>query len=89
MNSQQIMALLNVADSALRDNLRRHDLEAGARAHVERACAHVREACVATNEIGKARTVQQLTRDLDAVERLLEKVRHHPLPDVVSFKMRV
>ena len=89
MNSNRILELLNDAESALRENLHRHDLDAAARAHLDRACSHVREACIATNEIGKARTVQQLTRDLDAVERLLEKVRTAPLPDVVTFRMRV
>ena len=89
MNSHRILELLNDAEAALRENLHRQDLDADARAHIERACSHVREACVATNEIGKARTVQELTRDLEIVERLVEKVRHQPLPGVVTFKMRV
>ncbi len=89
MNTTAILNNLNATEDALRANLHRHDLDANARAHMERALTHAREAFIATNEIGKARTVQELTRDLDAVEQLMEKVRHQRAPGVVSFKMRV
>jgi hypothetical protein len=86
--SRSILAQLNDAESALRENLHRHDLDPTARAHMERALSHVREAYVATNEVGKARTVQQLVGDLDKFDRLLEKVRHRESPGVVTFKLR-
>jgi hypothetical protein len=40
---------------------------------MERALNHVREAYIATNEIGKARTVQQLVSDWRSVERLMRR----------------
>jgi len=58
----------------MRANLRRHDLNMNARAHMERAPNHVREAYIATNEIGKARTVKRLVEDCEKIEQLLEKV---------------
>lgn len=86
--SRLILAQLNDAESALRENLHRHDLDATARDHMERALAHVREAYIATNEIGKARTVEQLVKDCDAFNRLLVKVRVHESPGVVTLKLR-
>ena len=87
--SRHILSLLNDADSALRENLHRHDLDPTAREHMERALNHVREAYIATNEIGKARSVQRLVGDLEKVESLLTKVRHRESPSVVTFKVRV
>ena len=87
--SRLILAQLNDAESALRENLHRHDLDATARAHMERAVAHVREAFIATNEIGKARTVQKLVHDCEAFDRLLVKVRDRQSPDVVTVKLKV
>jgi len=89
MNNGRILELLNQAEFALRENLHRHDLDPVARAHMERACAHVREAFIATNEIGKSRSVQQLVRDCEALEQLLNKVRHQTTPEVVPFKVKV
>lgn len=87
--SRHILTLLNDADSALRENLHRHDLDPTARDHMERALNHVREAYIATNEIGKARSVVRLVGDLEKVESLLTKVRHRESPGVVTFKVRV
>jgi len=89
MNANPILQNLHDAEDALRANLHRHDLDDTARAHMERALNHAREAFIATNEIGKARTVRELTREVEAVERLLEKVRHEQPSNVVTFKMRV
>jgi hypothetical protein len=74
MNNRRILELLDNAESALRENLHRHDLDPTARAHMERALNHTREAYIATNEIGKARSVQRLLGDLEKVERLVAKV---------------
>jgi hypothetical protein len=87
--SRLILEQLNDAESALRENLHRHDLDPTARAHMERALSHVHEAYIATNEVGKARTVQHLVGDLEKVDRLLEKVRQRPKPELVAKPMRV
>lgn len=42
---------------------------------MERALAHVREACIAINEASHARNVEQLENDLLNVERLSNQVR--------------
>ena len=73
--SRFILQELNTAEQALRESLHRHDLDPTARTHMERALAHVREAYVASNEIGKARSVRRLVGDLQKVGRLTEKVR--------------
>ena len=71
---------LVAAEDALRANLHRHDLDAVAQAHLERALAHVREAFIASNEIGKARSVQRLVGDLEKADLILEKVRERLRP---------
>lgn len=73
--SRHILEELGNAEQALRENLHRHDLDPTAREHMERALSHVREAYIATNEVGKARSVQRLVGDLEKVERLTDKVR--------------
>ncbi|MBI2927256.1 MAG: hypothetical protein HYY24_16300 [Verrucomicrobia bacterium] len=75
MDNRHILELLDDAESALRENLHRHDLDPTARAHMERAVSHTQEAYIATNEIGKARTVQRLIGDLDKADRLIAKLR--------------
>lgn len=84
--SRLILAQLNDAESALRENLHRHDLDPNARAHMERAMSHTREAYIATNEVGKARTVQRLVSDLEKVERLTEKLRKRQSSETVVVK---
>lgn len=73
--SRYIFEQLDAADQALRENLHRNDLDQTAREHMERALSHVREAYIATNEIGKARSVQQLVGDLEKVNHIVAKVR--------------
>ena len=87
--SRLILEQLNDAESALRENLHRHDLDPIARAHMERALSHVHEAYIATNEVGKARTVQRLVGDLEKVDRLLEKVGQRQKPELAAKPMRV
>ena len=86
--NQRILDLINDADSALRENLHRQDLDPIARAHMERALNHVREAHIATNEIGKARTVPRLVGDLEKVDLLFAKIRNSNRPEVRSLKIR-
>ena len=87
--SRYIFEQLDTADQALRENLHRSDLEPTARAHMERALAHVREAYIATNEIGKARSVQQLAGDLDKVNYIVAKVRRreHQSPTITRIRI--
>lgn len=73
--SRLILEQLDTADQALRENLHRHDLDPTAREHMERALSHVREAYIATNEIGKARSVRRLVGDLEKVDHRLTNVR--------------
>ena len=84
-----ILEELNNAEQALRENLHRNDLDLTAREHMERALSHVREAYIATNEIGKARSVQRLVGDLEKVERLTDKVRKRYQVGVAAKPIRV
>ena len=65
---------LTTAERALRANLHMHGLDDTAREHTERALNHVREGYIASNEPGRARSVQNLVEDLGKVERLMEKL---------------
>ena len=84
-----ILQELNNAEQALRENLHRHDLDPTAREHMERALSHVREAHIATNEIGKARSVRRLVGDLEKVDHLTEKLRKRQQPGVTIKPIRV
>ena len=87
--SHRILQELETAEQALRENLHRNDLDATAREHMERALLHVREAFVATNEIGKACSVQQLVGDLDKTELLFAKIRNSHRPEAKALKVRI
>jgi hypothetical protein len=87
--SRYIFEQLDTADQALRENLHRSDLEPTARAHMERALAHVREAYIATNEIGKARSVQRLASDLGKVNHIVTKVRRREQPTATTKPIRI
>ena len=87
--SRYIFEQLDTAEQALRENLHRNDLDSTAREHMERALSHVREAYIATNEIGKARSVQRLVGDLEKVDRLVDKVRRRQQPGVTIKPIRV
>lgn len=87
--SQGILELLNEAERALRTNLHRHDLDPTAHAHMERALNHVREAYVATNEIGKARSVQRFVSDLEKIQRLTEKLHRRQASQITANPIRI
>ncbi|HXI72236.1 MAG TPA: hypothetical protein VNN22_17920 [Verrucomicrobiae bacterium] len=72
---QELLGRLNAAESALRAGLHTHGLGQIARAHLERAMAHLAEAYIAINEINHARTVQRLVDDLVRVDQVVEDVR--------------
>lgn len=84
--SQPVLNSLNEAESALRENLHRSDLDPTARAHMERALNHVREAYIATNEIGKARTVPQLVNECETLGRLMLKIQRTGMSRVATLK---
>jgi hypothetical protein len=87
--SRYIFEQLDTADQALRENLHRNDLDPTAREHMERALSHVREAYIATNEIGKARSVQQLVGDLEKVNHIVAKVRRRERPAATTKPIRI
>ena len=87
--SRHILEQLDTADQALRENLHRHDLDPTAREHMERAMSHVREAYIATNEIGKARSVQRLVGDMEKVGHLLSKLRKQQQPGITVKPIRI
>jgi hypothetical protein len=69
---QALLDQLKTAEAALRENLHLHGFGGTAHAHMERAIAHIQEAYVAINEIGRARTVQQLVNDLVRVQQVID-----------------
>lgn len=87
--SESILKRLNDAETALRENLHRHDLDPTAHAHMERALNHVREAYIATNEIGKARSVQRFVSDLEKVQRLTEKLHKRQTSQAAAKPIRI
>ena len=87
--SRHILEQLDTADQALRENLHRHDLDPTAREHMERAMSHVREAYIATNEIGKARSVQRLVSDVEKVGHLLSRLRKQQQSGVTVKSIRI
>ena len=69
---QALLGQLKAAESTLRSGLHTHGFGSIARAHLERALAHIQEACVAINEINRARTVEQLVNDLTRVQQVMD-----------------
>jgi hypothetical protein len=69
---QALLGQLKAAESALRSGLHTHGFGSIARAHLERALAHIQEASVAINEINRARTVEQLVNDLARIQQVMD-----------------
>jgi hypothetical protein len=61
---QALLGQLNAAEAVLRANLDLDSVEVTARVHMQRALAHIQEAVVAVNGVGRARTVWQLVEEL-------------------------
>ena len=85
----RILNLLNDAESALRENLHQHELDAKARSHMERALNHVREAYIAANENGKARTVQELVNECETLGKLMLRIQRSRSPGIVVKSIHV
>ena len=77
---RQQLENLTRAEQCLRANMHAHGVDDNARAHMERAVAHIREAYVAISEAERARTVQELVAELVKVECLVEKLHRKSAP---------
>lgn len=72
---QALLGQLNAAEAALRANLDLNCASVTARMHLQRALAHIQEAEVAVNGVGRARTVWQLVEDLTKFKRNLDELQ--------------
>jgi len=72
---QELLGQLKAAESALRSGLHTDGFGSTARAHMERAMAHICEAYVAINEAKQVRTVQQLVDDLNRIQQVMDDAR--------------
>jgi len=79
---QVLLGQLKAAEASLRTGLDVHGFGNIARAHLERALAHIQEARIAINEVNRARTVQQLVDDLVRIEQACNEFRQQPPPGV-------
>jgi hypothetical protein len=75
-----LLGQLQTADVNLRAGLHQHGMDAIVRAHLERALAHIREACIAVNEQTKVRTVQELADQLTRIEQMQADLRAQQTP---------
>ena len=85
---QALLGQLNAAEAALRTGLHTHGFGSTARAHMERAMAHIQEAYVAINEMRAVRSVPQLVEDLNRIEQACNKLRQQPPPGVTVKSFR-
>lgn len=79
---QALLTQLRTAEESIRAGLRHtHGFGSAARAHMERAQAHINEACISINETKAVRSVAQLVDDLTRVEQVIDQVKrrqsHH------------
>ena len=72
---QALLGQLKAAESALRRGLYTHGFGSTARAHLERALAHIQEAHVAINESKSVRSVQQLVDDLNRIQQVIDDAK--------------
>ena len=73
---QALLAQLQAAEQNLRAGLHAHGLDRTARAHLERARAHLTEAYIAINEVKSVRSVAQLVNDLIGVEAVIQQMQN-------------
>jgi hypothetical protein len=73
---QALLGQLTAAEAALHTGLQTQGFGSNARAHMERALAHIQEASIAINEINRARTVGQLVNDLIRVQQVMDRATH-------------
>jgi len=85
---QALLGQLKAAEASLRSGLDVHGFGNIARAHLERALAHIQEARIAINEVNRARTVQQLVDDIVRIEQACNEFRQQPPPGVTVKSQR-
>ena len=72
---QALLGQLTAAETALRSGLPTRGFGETARAHMERARAHICEAYIAINESKSVRTVQQLVDALNRIQQMMDHVQ--------------
>ncbi len=72
---QALLGQIEAAESALRAGLHTQGFGSTARAHMERAMAHICEAYIAINEAKQVRTVQQLVEDLNRIQKVMDDTK--------------
>ena len=72
---QELLGQIKAAESALRSGLHTQGFGSIARAHMERALAHICEAYIAINEVRQVRTVQQLMDDLNRIQKVMDDAK--------------
>ena len=82
---QVLLGQLSAAEAELRSNLDLDCASVTARVHMQRALAHIQEAAVAVNGVGRARTVWQLVEDLTKFKHNLDELQPEP-PDHPSIR---
>ena len=70
-----MLGQLRTAEAAVRAGLHVHGFGDTARAHLERAMAHINEAYIAIHETKSVRTVPQLVDDLNRIQQLMDDVQ--------------
>ena len=75
LRRRALLGQLQTAEVNLRAGLHQHGMDAGVRAHLERALTHIREAYIAVNEQTRVRTVQELADQLTRVEQMQADLR--------------
>jgi hypothetical protein len=76
---QALLGQIKAAEAALRAGMLTHGFGSTARAHMERALAHIAESFIALTEPKQARTVCQLVDDLNRIQQVTDdfKRRQH------------
>jgi hypothetical protein len=72
---QELLGQIKAAESALRSGLHTQGFGSIARAHMERAMAHICEAYIAINEAKQVRTVRQLVDDLNRIQKVMDDAK--------------
>ena len=85
---QALLGQLTAAEAAVRTGLHTHGFGSTARAHMERAMAHIQEAYIAINETRAVRGVPQLVDDLNRIEQACNELRQQPPPGVTVKSFR-
>ena len=85
---QALLGQIRAAETALRSSLHTHGFGSTARAHLERALAHVQETYIAISEMRAVRSVPQLVEDLNRIEQACSELRQQPPPGVTIKSLR-